>query len=524
MKLKIYITLCLFSFLSTHVYGITYYLDSMNGSDKNNGVSLKSPWATLSKIKNINLKAGDQILLKYGSIFKGKINISNTIATKNSPIVVSTYDDNKLKDNILPKIDGAGFLGTIEIINSKWIEIRNLELTSDGGKAVDEKAKIDRYGVYVSKSQNVIIDNLIIHNIYSTIATKSEGKNNKTAYGHGVRVEHSDTLKVSNCNIKRVGRYGINTKRSSNIEVFNNHTDHTGCSGIQLGTTTNAIIKGNIFNHPGSFVDKRMHGRGSGSWVWSCENIIYENNQFLNAKGKADSCGVHIDFNCKNIIIQHNLSVNNEGGFVEILGNNYNCAYRYNISINDGSRRKGQDGAHQEGKVLWLSGYAGRKQSRKGPFNSYIYNNTVFVKKGIKPGIAISPTTKGALIANNIFYIMENTRTVKGDQKIYKKTKAKSSNVVFKNNIYAHKNILPTNLGLHDSSIIIGDPLFKNPGDLMPKSYTPTNLKIVRNKSITISKIPGDKIGIKIGFEVKKDFFGNPITGIPDIGAIELKR
>ena len=31
-------------------------------------------------------------------------------------------------------------------------------------------------------------------------------------------------------------------------------------------------------------------------------------------------------------------SYNNEGGFAEILGDNINCGYRYNISVNDGYR------------------------------------------------------------------------------------------------------------------------------------------------------------------------------------------
>ena len=124
----------------------------------------------------------------------------------------------------------------------------------------------------------------------------------------------------------------------------------------------------------------------------------------MNANGPADSAGVHIDFNCSDVIIQYNYSANNAGGFCEILGNNYNCAYRYNISVNDGHRMKGQNGAFQQGKTLWLSGFVGKGNERNGPFNSYIYNNTIIASEKIISKYAIDRASSGVLIKNNIFF------------------------------------------------------------------------------------------------------------------------
>ena len=105
----------------------------------------------------------------------------------------------------------------------------------------------------------------------------------------------------------------------------------------------------------GSNDDSRKWGRGSGLWTWGSSDIIIEHNHFLHANGPADSAGCHIDFNCSNVVVQYNFSAYNAGGFCEILGNNYNCAYRYNISVNDGHRVKGENRAFQEGKTFWLS-------------------------------------------------------------------------------------------------------------------------------------------------------------------------
>jgi len=402
--------------------------------------------------------------------------------------------------------------------------VQNIEITSNGGKAIDEAARTDRYGVYVSDSRHVTAENLRIHTIFATVQSKSEGRDKTTAYGHGVRIEDSENTRVVGCTIEKVGRYGINARNSQHVDVVNNTTDHTGCSGVQLGRCKNAHIRQNTFDHPGSFIDERMHGRGSGSWVWGCEDVLYEKNRFLNAAGKADSCGVHIDFNCRNVVIQHCFSMNNEGGFIEILGNNHNCAYRYNISVNDGARKKGQGGAHQEGKVLWLSGYSGRKNPRTGPFNSYIYNNTVYVRKGQQPRFSISPTTRGALVANNIFHLLEPSAAVAGDQKKYRNTKTKASGLVFTNNVHVHDAVLPTSLDIKDSNAIIGDAAFRKPGGKAPEDYIPENAKLLRDRGIRIRKLPGDEVGLAIGLAVKEDFFGNPITGLPDIGAVEIKE
>lgn len=50
----------------------------------------------------------------------------------------------------------------------------------------------------------------------------------------------------------------------------------------------------------------------------------------------------------------------------------------------------------------------------------------------------------------------------------------------------------------------------------------PTNVSAVKNKGIVIEKLPGDDVGLKIGLAVKTDFFGNPIVGLPDLGAVEM--
>ncbi len=123
------------------------------------------------------------------------------------------------------------------------------------------------------------------------------------------------------------------------------------------------------------------------------------------------------------------------------------------------------------------------------------------------------------MIANNIFYILGETEDV---SKKSAKINSTILNTVFKNNLYQRADILPESLEITDTAPVIGDPQFANAGGLNPEDYIPSNTAVVKNKGITIEKIPGDDIGLKIGLNVETDFFGNPISGLPDFGAVEM--
>lgn len=293
---------------------------------------------------------------------------------------------------------------------------------------------------------------------------------------------------------------------------------------MQFSGITSGHIHHNTVNYSGSAADSRNWGRGSGLWTWGCSNILIEHNRFENANGPGDSAGVHIDYNCNDVVIQYNVSAHNAGGFCEILGNNFNCAYRYNISINDGHRVKGSNGAFQEGKIFWLSGYQGDKKKNAGPYNSYFYNNTIYVAADIVPKIAVSSSADGVLIANNIFYFEGPAQTVAGDQKKKEVDVDGVPNVFFTNNLFLRANNWPTDFALKDAAPLLGDPLFKNKGSVQSTDYLPANKALVYNKGIPILPIPNDSIGIRIGLHMQRDILGNSINGNPDMGAIELRE
>lgn len=544
---------CLFVFLivlsvtakpSQKKSSTAYYFNSETGNNLNNG-SLKKPFKDLYKAGEIKLLPGDSILLAGGVTFYGSLSLTNVQGSAENPIVISSYFSGK--NGQLATIDAKGYYSGILLDNCSFIKVMNLNVRANGGGMKNEldKNKDMRCGVLVTTSKpgiyrDIVLSRLSVSDIFyeepGFLRDKREVKtaNGTQRYGWGIRfinnIENAflKDISVKNCVVMKVSHTGIKlTARNngiSNMEISNSRVSDVGGPGIQMSGVYKGIVKENIVNGSGSNNDSRNWARGSGLWTWGTSDVLIEKNQFLNAKGPGDSAGAHIDYNCNNVILQYNLSVNNAGGFCEILGNNHNCAYRYNVSVNDGYRVKGQDGAFQEGKIFWLSGYIG-KEKPSGPFNSYFYNNTIYVKKEIEAKIAVAKTSSGICMANNIFVIEGSSSEVQGDQYVPdKKGDAGIKNLVFENNIYLNTSNWPESVLIQDKSPIYGNPGFINKGGLKLTDYTPKNIKLIQDKGIEIPKIPGDSIGLYLGLKVDCDILGHKISGRPDMGAIEILK
>ena len=78
----------------------TYYFDSVNGSDLNQGISSEKPFRTLNKINEIDFNSGDSILLSNGSYFSGNIKLID----KND-IQISNYNNQEKTNQIINSKD-----------------------------------------------------------------------------------------------------------------------------------------------------------------------------------------------------------------------------------------------------------------------------------------------------------------------------------------------------------------------------------------------------------------------------------
>ncbi len=515
--------------------GYSYHFNSVIGDNSNLGTKEK-PFKSLDFLNNINLSNGDKILLANGSTFLNTIDLINE-----DGIEISNY---KIDGNTkLPTINSKGKIASIFIENSSNIKISNVEMTANGGGAnefLHKKLKTDlRSGILYLVTNNKVHDSFTVSSViirdifyedpgYERNESEVRTPNGTKSYGWGIRVLNlSESGNLENISINKslfknishtaIRFIGNRERQFKNLEIFDNDVLRTGGPGMVFNSTRNLFARGNDINYSGSFDDSRKWGRGSGLWTWGTSYAVISRNKFQNANGPADSAGCHIDFNCNDVIVERNLSRNNAGGFIEILGNNYNCSYRYNVSINDGHRVKGENGAFQEGKIFWLSGYIGRGQERNGPFNSYIYGNKVYVSKDIIPKIAVDKASSGVFVANNVFYFENDPVMVLGDQ--YKPDPGGGSeieNVFFENNIF-RKNHWPKEVLIQPkNNILIPEYMvYKKRGNtslhndlqayvLVGSNYIFDNLYSLipdsKKGRINIDYIKGDSKGLWQGF------------------------
>lgn len=156
-------------------WATTYYVDSVGGNDNNNGTSQSAPWKNLTKVSTVTFQAGDQILLKCGSVWNGQQLYPKGSGSSGNPIVINSYST-----GAKPLINGQGaFQEAVYLCNQQYWEINNLEITnySASGPGI-------RQGVHVLNQDagtlnHVYLLNLNVHDVNGDMSTGLDrGKGN----------------------------------------------------------------------------------------------------------------------------------------------------------------------------------------------------------------------------------------------------------------------------------------------------------------------------------------------------------
>ncbi len=384
-----------------------------------------------------------------------------------------------------------------------------------------------RFGIKVvastQKLENFSFNNLYIHNIYPTPDLVDN-----IHLGYGIKLEtQSDTLsgllntisnvKLTNTTISETGHYGfwikslgvngIDSIKNNQILVDNCVFENTGGSGFVPNKSKNVLVQNCIFNHTGSSIDSRMWKRGSGMWPFDCKNVIAQHNKFMNAHGPMDSYGSHIDYGNENVVFQYNYSYNNEGGFAEVLGDNINCGYRYNISVNDGYRED-PDGTpwDKKGKIFWVSNFCGQGPVRCPSVRTFIYNNTVFVNDTLNPEIYFWPDIGDVHVYNNLIVVGQN-----GDI-IPTLIENDFNDLYVSHNLFYDSSRIDLDSDLENNAIY-GDPLLLNTvyfGEDNPLAYQIQNNSLAINNGFLINGSTDSTNYLEHNGGL--DYFGNSVS------------
>ena len=523
--------------------GTTYYVSTLNGNDNNSGTAQDQAFYSLQKINEITLQPGDKVLLESGSIFtNGYLHIKGS-GTAEAPIVIDKYgegndpviatngqgvwyqDYGKSLDSSSHRYKGY-VSSSILLYDVEYVEVSNLELTNDDvfyNVNYSDVDKLNRTGVAVVAQNKGTIDhvylkNLNVHDVDGNVYDKHMNNGGiyftvfqpKDEAATGIS-RYNDVL-IEGCEVNTTSRWGIavgytaywnqftaseisdsvsETYGSTNVVIRNNYVKDSGGDAITTMYCDRPLIEYNVSDGAAREINPEIYSQTSagrvaaGIWPWKCKDAVFQYNEAFDTCQNQDGQAWDADWG-DGTIYQYNYSHNNGGGSVMICGAQaINTIFRYNISQND------------------LSGVL----NIPGNPVAHIYNNVFYMKEGV-PFIRDSMTGGTAVVENNIIY---NAGSEKSENW------SKNSRVTYSNNLYYNYNNTPAD----DTAAVTADPKFVSAG-----SAPSSTAGVVSERSAFDGyKLQEDSPAINAGKVIEnnggRDFFGNEVTGIPDIGAYE---
>ena len=249
---------------------ITYYVSSVNGNDKNDGLTQETPFRTLHRIRGSEFGAGDRVLLERGSFFEDQYLHIRGKGEIGDPIEIASYGEGELPhicangtgiwyQNYGIQLDSpvhvyqGNVSSAILLYDAEYIWIHDLEISNkdivnrdvvekylsqnitkqekSAGEDSEETAdsaveqycasdKMDRTGVAVI-AQNagtlhgITLQNLMIHDVNGNVYNKH--MNNGGIYMTALKPQNEkqtgiaryDGVMVENCCVWDVSRWGI---------------------------------------------------------------------------------------------------------------------------------------------------------------------------------------------------------------------------------------------------------------------------------------------------------------------------
>lgn len=534
--------------------GISYYVDSVNGNDDNDGTSETKAWKSLEKVNATTFKPGDKLRFKRGCSWSGLLSPKGS-GEKGNPITIDAYGD--VKDG-RPVINGDSWCGdkgddlenrvfntAVYFYNQEYWEITSIEVTNHT-KTKDDHIK--KYGILIMGQDagtlhEINVKNTYVHDVISIPIGQQAGIG-RGGIVYAIRGNKKATnwedITVEGNYVKNVNHYGINfistwgsstfpdesgiteggggTYRSKNLVIRSNYCENVGNAAICPSDYENALIEYNVANGCNS----GPNGNVPIWWEYGQKTICQYNEVFgSGASGdKEDSQAFDADVYADLNYVQYNYTHDNpSGSFFECaLGTSYQTYYRYNISVNDGYGTNRYGG----GAVLTLC------QGGNGSLDAY--NNLIYMDADHDGSITRSWDDTTAVTSTDRFKIRNNviiTEAQKIDDNGVNKAQAWDSRYmgVVNNNAYGGANLNNRRADDENARVAVKSDYVK-----LEEGTSATVEDVNGEFKITYGTVDGYKLkdgatvidqGISVIDNGGQDFYGNEVKSFvkPNIGA-----
>jgi len=465
----------------------TYYVDSENGSDGNNGKSANNAWQTLAKVNQTTFVPGDRILLKCGGVYTGPVSLNGS-GDAGNPITLSSYGTGDK-----PLVTTTEATDLITMFDVSYWTLDGLEITAPngGGIWIDTLTK---------ESDGITLQNLTIHNIQNYAGSSRDNLSAGAAAARaGVMIK----------GLPARSRFAVNNLTISGCEFYDcangisiwgswNDAQNPWCASendIDPVYNTGVLVENCSFTNfdaealivgmcDGAVVNNCSainccQGGASGGycnaamWFWGSENSVIENCEIAGQKCLGDGMAVDFDSHTDYSTYQYIYSHDNTRfmGNCPIYNGQFNNTVRYCLSVNDNVTKNSGGGS-------------------SGERNFKFYNNTI-----VNGSTFSFLFNYNGTIQNNIFCLVPGC-TLNFDL---------TNSYTLGNNCY-YSTVKP----LIDLKSIHANPQFAG------TVYTDKNSFVLKACSPCIGA--GTQVEANMGTH---DLYGNPLTATHNIGCYE---
>lgn len=482
--------------------GSSYHLDAVNGNDANDGLTPATAWRSLDKANATTLAPGDQLLLKSGCAWTGRLHPLGS-GTAAAPIVLDRYGEGPL-----PAIHGGGLAGgAVLLADQQYWSIRHLEVTNRGTD-VPRKMGLQLRNNCVGTLSGLEVRGCHIHDVVGVLDGYRDGKESGGLV-LSINVAHPDTpsrwdgVKLEDNVIEDCTRNGIlmqsmwinkpndpnsNWKglgpytTSTGVRVAGNRLERIGGDGIILWCVAGSTVERNFVRQANCNTIKQGH---AAIWPYFCEDVVFQYNEVCETRTKYDGMAFDFDNSNQRCVYQYNYSHDNEGGFLNMCcdGNANGNIARFNVSQNDGCLAGS--------RVFLVHGH--------GNHDYRVYNNTVYVGRG-NPALFEqgADSAKSSILFQNNLFINTGTGSLKAPR-----------GCRFERNLYWGHGSLA-----EDAQAVVADPLLLAPGS------GGLGLGSVGGYRLRAGS-PALGVGVSVPAPGRTDYWGNPLPKavVPHLGA-----
>lgn len=412
--------------------GITYYVDSVNGDDANEGTDINNPVKTVNGLIGAIFAPGTKILFKNGGEYECAATLTCS-GTKDNPIVISSYGEGDKA--ILRTNERAEIL---RLFDCSYITVSNLHFIAPNGGGI----WID---TYTQTSEGIVIDNVYFTDMQNyEVHTRDDFSNGAAPARAAVMVK----------GLPAKSRYAVNNLTITNCEVYNcangfmvwgswNDEQNPWCKteeeidpiynegllikncyfhemdaeAVVIGICDGALVTHcRAINCCQGGTELKENGEveyfTAAMWFWGSENSTIQYCEIAGQKNIGDGMAVDFDSHSNNCTYQYIYSHDN----VRFMCNNPNYSgqhgntVRYCLSVNDNKGRSttavascGEHNFKFYNNTIINSG----EFHIKNLYDSLFVNNIIMPADGATIAYDIDPS-RNNVIKNNCYYGVAN--------------------------------------------------------------------------------------------------------------------